>query len=440
MRVLLITVGGSDEPVVTSINSIKPDKIIFMCTGEKFGSRVTVDGDGLVCGDFVNSKRINSRPNIIIQTGMSIENVTIIEVEADNPYDTYSKALEIIQKHQNDEIIVDFTGGTKSMSAGLWGASTEIPDCSFILVKGPRVNLEKVRGNLSCIQRFDKNVILGKRQIETVKSLVGKQSYESALIIVKEITTFDGINSHEGLEQLRYFLTIFAQWDNFEYEAAKETMYMYVQLYTPEPEIIYYKRVLESLVPAKEIFLKFEQKTYSTKQVLNGFKMVYDLLRNAERKAANRHYDDAVSRIYRATEMYAQFALLTNKIQTSDVNLELLQNINPQRFSYYEGKRNEKGQIQIGLKDSYDLLEDMKHPIGKVWCEHKYKVLDAIKLRNDSFLAHGMNPIEEKHYKKFKSAIWKFIEQCDESNKDLVKGKIGLNYYKDLPDGLQGVI
>lgn len=81
MKVLLITVGGSDIPVVTSIKSLKPDRVIFFCTSGKIGSRSTIDGEGLVCGDYVNRQRTNLRPNIMKQTGLTKEQTVIVEVD-----------------------------------------------------------------------------------------------------------------------------------------------------------------------------------------------------------------------------------------------------------------------------------------------------------------------------------------------------------------------
>lgn len=175
MKVLLITVGGSDIPVVTSIKSLKPDRVIFFCTSGKIGSRSTIDGEGLVCGDYVNGQRTNLRPNIMIQTGLTKEQTVIVEVDGDDPYDTYTKALNTIKDYHRNEIIIDYTGGTKSMTAGLFTASTEIPNSSVYLVTGPRVDMDKVRGNYSRVNPLTKNIILGKRQIKMAESFVASK-------------------------------------------------------------------------------------------------------------------------------------------------------------------------------------------------------------------------------------------------------------------------
>ncbi|MFC0215978.1 TIGR02710 family CRISPR-associated CARF protein [Paenibacillus chartarius] len=434
MKILLISVGGSDIPVVTSIKSIRPDKVIFFCTGDKLGSRVTVDGDGLVCGDFQDGKRVNTRPNIVVQTQLNPSQVYVEEVEADNPFDTYDKALKRMEDFPGEDFIIDYTGGTKSMSAGLWGASTEVSNCSLVIVKGPRINLEKVRGEHSRVQRFERNVILGKRLLQSAKTLLSDRKYDSAYVLLHDMLSLEGVSENEKLDQIRYLVSVYRDWDRFEYEAALETMEVYCKLYRPDRDLVQYKMTLERLVDAKEMYVQFKQQSYSSKRIANGFVLINDLLMNASRKAAERCYDDAVSRLYRAAEMYAQFALLRCQVITADVNLDELPGLPAERKAYYEEKRNEKGKIQIGMKDGYDLLQDLGQPVGEVWERWKKKIIQVLQLRNYSFLAHGMNPIKEHEYLECKEAIWSFISECDALDAALSKAKIGLRFYNDLPN------
>ena len=54
-RVLILTVCGSDEPLVTSIIKNKPDYIYFLCSDDssdspRSSSYLTVEGEGKPCG------------------------------------------------------------------------------------------------------------------------------------------------------------------------------------------------------------------------------------------------------------------------------------------------------------------------------------------------------------------------------------------------------
>ena len=51
MKVLILTVGGSDGPIVKCIENYRPDHVVFLCTEDeegKKGSREIVDGGTIV--------------------------------------------------------------------------------------------------------------------------------------------------------------------------------------------------------------------------------------------------------------------------------------------------------------------------------------------------------------------------------------------------------
>ena len=105
MKVLLLTVGGSDTPIIKAIGYHKPDYVVFFCTEDKGkeskGSRKGIDGEGLVyqgraceqCG-----YKSDDRPNIISRTQLKDDDYEIVTVEPDNPYDCYEKADLLIKR------------------------------------------------------------------------------------------------------------------------------------------------------------------------------------------------------------------------------------------------------------------------------------------------------------------------------------------------------
>jgi CRISPR-associated protein (TIGR02710 family) len=161
-----------------------------------------------------------------------------------------------------------------------------------------------------------------------------------------------------------------------------------------------------------------------------GFLLAYDLLLNAERRASQGHYDDAIARIYRALEMYGQFCLRTAnpRLTSENLNVELLPEIHRK---YYETKRDPRtGVVQIGLKDNYETLCFINHPIAPIWDKWRNKLIDkALTKRNYSYLAHGMKPLSKMDYLEVKEVTWNFIMQCDEA----MEFKQGLKDAKQLP-------
>ncbi len=47
--VLLVTVGSSPQPIMTAVQRLKPDRIIFLCSDGSKGSKFQVVGGGLPC-------------------------------------------------------------------------------------------------------------------------------------------------------------------------------------------------------------------------------------------------------------------------------------------------------------------------------------------------------------------------------------------------------
>jgi len=48
-KVLIVTVGGSHQPIVTAISSLQPDRVIFLCSTGNRGSESQVIGKETPC-------------------------------------------------------------------------------------------------------------------------------------------------------------------------------------------------------------------------------------------------------------------------------------------------------------------------------------------------------------------------------------------------------
>ncbi|NMG18018.1 TIGR02710 family CRISPR-associated CARF protein [Brasilonema bromeliae] len=144
----------------------------------------------------------------------------------------------------------------------------------------------------------------------------------------------------------------------------------------------------------------------------HGYEIVQDLLRNAERRAAQERSDDAVGRLYRALELLAQIRLLKSYgIRTGDVNPQQL----PEYLQdEYEKKRSPvKGLIQLSLRSSYELLNQLPNdPIGQFYQESANKIINALEVRNNSLFAHGFQPITSNNYQKVSEVFVNFIQSA----------------------------
>ena len=63
--------------------------------------------------------------------------------------------------------------------------------------------------------------------------------------------------------------------------------------------------------------------------------------------------------------------------------------------------------------------------IGKLYLEKKNQLIDTLKKRNHSILAHGLDPISESDYEKVKRTLFEFIKQA--------LARIKINVLQNIP-------
>lgn len=150
-KILLITVGGSHQPVVTSVQSLNPDRTIFICSNGKWGSISQVTGEGKPCEVRRGSEVLEKLPNIPTQLNLGEKfNPETDVIAVDNPDDVSSIYLKISdclhtlkQTDLKATLLADYTGGTKSMSVALALAALD-EECELHLTTASRTDLIRV--------------------------------------------------------------------------------------------------------------------------------------------------------------------------------------------------------------------------------------------------------------------------------------------------------
>lgn len=155
-KILFVTVGGSFQPIITSIRSLQPDRVIFIASDGEKGSKSQVIDAGTPCEVRRGAEVIERLPNIPTQVNLGEnfqpERDLILVQNPDNLAECYPKICNYIRNLQQEsghEIMADYTGGTKTLSAALAMAAV---DCGISLYTtiATRDNLVKVeRGELT---------------------------------------------------------------------------------------------------------------------------------------------------------------------------------------------------------------------------------------------------------------------------------------------------
>ncbi|PLZ98610.1 hypothetical protein CEN50_10650 [Fischerella thermalis CCMEE 5268] len=155
-KILLVTVGGSFQPIITAIRSLQPDRVIFIASDGEKGSKSQVIAEGTPCEVRRGAEVIERLPNIPTQVDLGEnfqpERDLILVQNPDNLAECYPKIYHCIRNLQQEsghQIMADYTGGTKTLSAALVMAAVDCGISLYITIAA-RDNLVKVeRGELT---------------------------------------------------------------------------------------------------------------------------------------------------------------------------------------------------------------------------------------------------------------------------------------------------
>lgn len=409
---LFVTVGGSHQPIVTAVKSLEPDRTIFICSDGSRGSISQILAEGTPCEVRRGSEVIERLPNIPTQLGLGdFFNADTDLVRLENPDDLadcyqliVAKIRELQQEASSDQIYADYTGGTKTMSLALGMAAFDSNIPLFLTTSATRENLIKVERGEST-ERAPTTLVTVERTLNQIlPSFLEKYNYPAAIAQLQSLLQSLELPPEQKrrIRELRDCCAGLDAWDRFDH--AQAWLLLEPRMKQIQQLGLFLKRVMHSrsvIDPAFQANAAISG---------HGYEIVEDLLLNAERRAAQERYDDAVGRIYRALELLVQIRLKqVYGIQTGDVDITKL----PEdlREEYTNKRSSHNGKIQLALRNSYELLSQLANePLGTLYRERANAIIDALMIRNNSLFAHGFKPISSQDYHKVNNVIVGFIE------------------------------
>lgn len=430
---LILTTGGSCEPLVKSIGKSNPDYTIFICSDDKVspirevGSHSMVDGPGKPCKLRGGAdKGGEDMESIVAQTELGAEYEGYEKVftpDADSLDQCYRVAIEAILKAKERmlgcKIRADYTGGTKTMSAALAMAAIDQGDVELYVISGPRKDLIKVSSGTEAQRLVEWMPIMWMRQRHILEELFKAHDYVPCIELIEELCGQSPRNL-ETRKTLEGYLSIcrgFQAWEEFRHEEALEYLKPYGRVLSRE--LVFLRGIVNSY---RHYGIQVEAAQGEGEGCAVGLNpnlgLIYDILRNAERRLQRRQYDDAVGRIYRALELLAQTCLLYMHppIFTSNVAIDKLPDklrAKYQKIYEEQGKDVKKG-LRLPLFQAYELLNDLNHPLGKVFLEREGRMKGLLETRNNSIFAHGLKSVEPKKASDFYKFVCELIT-CTES-------------------------
>ena len=379
--ILLCTVGGSHQPVLKAVESAGPCHVCFFCTERdpetgRPGSIGQVTGAGnVIRASFGDDKP--TLPNIPSQAGLDPDGFEARIVPADD-LDGASAvmrraAAELAARFPGARLLADYSGGTKTMTAALVCAALERADTELQLVAGARADLVRVRDGTEQAMTASVARLRLDRAMAPYLDAWRRLAYHEAAEGLDGIRIGAGAAGRARLGLARGLSRALARWDDFDHAGALDLVETYAGRVAPH---------YPAMLPALRCLTREADKAHEPARL-------WDLWLNAERRAHQGRFDDAIARAYRLIEWTAQWQLRARLgADTADFPRDRLP-------ASVDARPDRDGRIKIGLWSAWQVVgEHLDGPTRELIANHGTELRDLLSIRNDSILAHGFRPVQ----------------------------------------------
>jgi CRISPR-associated protein (TIGR02710 family) len=378
-KLMFITVGtgkdGSDiaHGIFFSIKSHNPDSCIFIGSTESIN--ITLPHLKKLLDE--SGKNYNSE-EIIVEEINDFEKL----------HNRYSDLIKSYLKKGYDKhnVVVDYTSGTKAMSAALVSAALTLEVGSISYVAGDRKE-GRVQSGTERISHLSPTSIFSEKVLNQAVIFFNSYQFESAIELIRNY--YFHPEYKKKAETLITLAQFFSAWDKFNFLESSDIL----------------KNLSEEQLNEVQLKGKFQKVFNPLLQKLKEEKLNYekvdDLIFNSERRANEGKYDDAIARLYRALEMVGQIEFEKEfNCKTDDVNLNNLPETLRKDLEFkYKSYTNKK--IQLPMYKTFDVLLMVTNPIAQIFESSNAEIKRHISKRNHSILAHGSIPVKKEHFKDF---------------------------------------
>jgi CRISPR-associated protein (TIGR02710 family) len=401
---LFATVGGSARPIITAMETLRPAAVFFVVSegmANQKSSLEQVEGEEIV----IDAATAERGPGLKRQPACPGQ-VKIYKTPVDDPDRAFeicrAAMLDAMRDFPDHRYVADYTGGTKSMTAGLLMAAMAVEGVEAQFMSGRRPDLIQVAAGTETPSVISVEAILIDREMRRIDGLMQTFDYPAALVLAEKLKSRAEQarsvlkSTRRRIAQTRTILQVLAEWDAFRHaEAAAKARDDFEN-----------GGAAAKFLQEAGLHAPLQDLAKSGRSQSNWL-ICADLWLNANRCAARRRYDDAIARLYRLTEAAVQAQLweiyeLPNPLPWEKVPEDL-------RFGAPELKgRDARGRdyraAGIGLARSIQLLsrlngEDSLSAAMRRGGAHSGRPPWTGK-RNNSILAHGFSSLDEKAWRE----------------------------------------
>lgn len=389
-KAMIISIGGSPGPIIKTILNFKPEYVSFFSSQDTFG--------------FISEIKLKTG-----ESGIKISaEVTIVE-DVNNLVHCHEKAEEAIERvvkkgFQKNNIIVDYTGGTKNMSVALALASIT-HGFLFSYVGGDERTKSGVGTVIDGKERVYESVnpwdFFAIEERRKIALLFNHCQYQAARELMERLLE-KSVKYHSLFKKMIFLLEGYRLWDLFRHADALhqfDRARIDEIIESNDSKINDFGNQTIKLMPMLHELAKKGKPNFEMK--------ILDLYANAERRFKEGKIDDAILRLYRVTEMIAQQALMENHgIDPSDVSSKKIPDSIREGFiNKYRDSSDNK--IKVPQSAAFTLLRELGDPLGIAFDDNKSVFLKIQQSRNNSYLAHGFKSSKKETYKAFREFVLK---------------------------------
>lgn len=384
----VVSVGGSPEPIAVSLNEAKPGFVLFVVSHD---SKAEVENKIL--------PRLSYSPQY---------NYAVTP----NPGDV-AACYEAVRKRLQDwleerglgpgQVYVDITGGTKPMSSGLAMASAErLTHICYVTGKerdkaGLGVVISGTEYVLFTSNPWDK---LATRERDRATWLFRNGYPQAAADLLREASKKCNRELQQELLTLAALADLFADVDRFHFRDLKTPYEDHCEalclLFSHRSKLDVFGRIEQAAAHWQGLQAELYSKGAKVAATLR------ELLANAERRAQQARYDDAIARLYRAAELFAH-GKLYEAFQAKLGKVHRHQIPEEHRDEWMRTFReSEEAVYKLGVKDAFRALALSGNPEHRAIADSYESIRNHLHRRNDSILAHGVEPCTKDAF----NALW----------------------------------
>ncbi len=432
---LVVSVGTSYEPIVLNIALLKPEKILFLYTK-------------------VSEKTLDK---IVEYSGLRPSAYEKRQVNEISPIDIYREIRDAYLLWERPErMYIDFTGGTKAMSAAaaLAGAMIDL-QMIYVATDDYLVDFRKPNpGSERLVYIENPLAVFGDLEVEKAIELYGENNFAGAREKIEAVK--DSIPDPVLRQELSFYHLLtcaYEAWDALDFVNASDYMTELIRQIKrdgrnyPGNVLVNTGSILGRQGDYLSVLATIPKLINEKKQkeILKNKDMIIPLMftmwMNAITRQEQHKLDMATLLLYRLLEMIEQRRLATYNLFVSEMRYSEI-TINKKRTPE-AGKLDESARAEwlrhevinikkeifnskvseylpnpVSLLEGFIILSALHDPIVYEPDRDRINILKQIRakvfLRNNSIFAHGLGPVSEEDYAKFRDFVTKmFIKFCE---------------------------